>query len=135
MQILVLKRKGGWFLVSKYLNKSKWNENNLLHFTYFREDIWCQKLVLSQSSLVFSLYCCSANFVSDSNCLNHALLTSEKLIPKNSVRVKVFGESNFKLRFEKKCSPKPFGQTKNGRVSGRLACTSSKTEILNKIGI
>ena len=30
---------------------------------------------------------------------------------------------------------KPFGQTKNGLVSGRLACTSSKTEILNKIGI
>ena len=27
------------------------------------------------------------------------------------------------------------GQTKNGLVSGRLACTSSKTEILNKIGI
>ena len=30
---------------------------------------------------------------------------------------------------------KPFGQTKNGLVSGRLACTSSKNEILNKIGI
>ena len=29
----------------------------------------------------------------------------------------------------------PFGQTKNGLVSGRLAYTSSKTEILNKIGI
>jgi hypothetical protein len=29
-----------------------------------------------------------------------------------------------------------FGQTKNGLVSGRLACTSSKTEIFNKkIGI
>ena len=27
------------------------------------------------------------------------------------------------------------GQTKNGLVSGQLACTSSKTEILNKIGI
>ena len=26
-------------------------------------------------------------------------------------------------------------QTKNGLVSGRLACTSSKTEMLNKIGI
>ena len=39
------------------------------------------------------------------------------------------------LTFEKRCSPKPFGQTKNGLVSGRLACTSSKTEILNKIGI
>jgi hypothetical protein len=37
--------------------------------------------------------------------------------------------------FEKRCSPKPFGQTKIGVVSGRLACTSSKTEILNKIGI
>ena len=37
--------------------------------------------------------------------------------------------------FEKRWSPKPFGQTKNGLVSGRLACTSSKTEILNKIGI
>ena len=36
--------------------------------------------------------------------------------------------------FEKTCSPKPFGQTKNGLVSGRLACTSSKTEILNKVG-
>ena len=36
--------------------------------------------------------------------------------------------------FEKRCSPKPFGQTKNGMVSGRLARTSSKTEILNKIG-
>ena len=35
----------------------------------------------------------------------------------------------------KRCSPKPFGQTKNGLVSGRLACTSSKTEILNKIGM
>ena len=35
----------------------------------------------------------------------------------------------------KRCSPKPFGQTKNGLVSGRLACTSSKTEMLNKIGI
>ena len=35
----------------------------------------------------------------------------------------------------KRCSPKQFGQTKNGLVSGRLACTSSKTEILNKIGI
>ena len=32
-------------------------------------------------------------------------------------------------------SPKPFGQTKNGLASGRLAFTSSKTEILNKIGI
>ena len=31
--------------------------------------------------------------------------------------------------------PKPFGQTKYGLVSGRLACTSSKTEILNKIGM
>ena len=39
------------------------------------------------------------------------------------------------VTFEKRCSPKPFGQTKNGLVSGRLACTSSKTEILNKIGI
>ena len=28
-----------------------------------------------------------------------------------------------------------FGQTKNRLVSGRLACISSKTEILNKIGI
>jgi hypothetical protein len=37
--------------------------------------------------------------------------------------------------FEKRCTPKPFGQTKNGLVSGRLAGTSSKTEILNKIGI
>ena len=37
--------------------------------------------------------------------------------------------------FEKRCSPKPFKQTKNGLVSGRLACTSSKTEILNKIDI
>ena len=37
--------------------------------------------------------------------------------------------------FEKRCSPTPFGQTKNGPVYGRLACTSSKTEILNKIGI
>ena len=27
----------------------------------------------------------------------------------------------------------PFGQTKNGLLSGRLACTSSKTEILNKV--
>ena len=27
------------------------------------------------------------------------------------------------------------GRQKNGLVSGRLACTSSKTEILNKIGI
>ena len=36
---------------------------------------------------------------------------------------------------EKRCSPKPFGQTKNGLVSGRLACTSSKTEVLNKIGM
>ena len=32
----------------------------------------------------------------------------------------------------KKCSPKKFGQTKNGLVSGRLVCTSSKTEISNK---
>ena len=31
------------------------------------------------------------------------------------------------LTFEKRCSPKPFGQTKNRLVSGRLACTSSKT--------
>ena len=37
--------------------------------------------------------------------------------------------------FEKRCSPKAFGQTKNELVSGRLACTSSKTEISNKIGI
>ena len=37
--------------------------------------------------------------------------------------------------FEKGCSPKPFGQAKNGLVSGRLACTSSKAEILTKIGI
>jgi hypothetical protein len=36
----------------------------------------------------------------------------------------------------KKGAPQmPFGQTKNGLVSGRLACTSGKTEILNKIGI
>ena len=34
-----------------------------------------------------------------------------------------------------RCSPKPFGKTKNGLVSRRLACTSSKTEILKKIGI
>jgi hypothetical protein len=27
------------------------------------------------------------------------------------------------------------GIKKNGLVSGRLACTSSKTEILNKVGI
>ena len=33
---------------------------------------------------------------------------------------------------EKRCTPTPFGQTKNGPVYGRLAC---KTEILNKIGI
>ena len=39
------------------------------------------------------------------------------------------------LNISKRCSPKPFGQTENGLVSGRLACTSSKTEILNKIGI
>ena len=32
-------------------------------------------------------------------------------------------------KFEKKCSIKPFEQTKNGLVCGR----SSKTEILNKI--
>ena len=31
--------------------------------------------------------------------------------------------------FEKRCSPKPFGLTKNGLISGRLACTSSKTKI------
>ena len=37
--------------------------------------------------------------------------------------------------FENRCSPKPFGQTQNGLVSGRLACTSSKTEIFNKIRI
>ena len=30
---------------------------------------------------------------------------------------------------------KPFWQTKNGLLSVRLACTSSKTEILNKRGI
>ena len=36
---------------------------------------------------------------------------------------------------KKRCSPKPFAQTKNGLVSGRLACTSSKTELLNKIGV
>ena len=36
---------------------------------------------------------------------------------------------------EKRCSPKPFGQTKKGLVFGRLVCTSSETEILNKIGI
>ena len=35
----------------------------------------------------------------------------------------------------KKVLTKPFGQTKNGLVSGRLTCTLSKTEILNKIGI
>ena len=29
------------------------------------------------------------------------------------------------------CSQIPFGQTKNGLASGRLGCTSSKTEILN----
>ena len=28
-----------------------------------------------------------------------------------------------------------FDRQKNGLVSGRLACTSSETEILNKIGI
>jgi hypothetical protein len=39
------------------------------------------------------------------------------------------------INIKKRCSPKPFGQTKNGLVSGRLAYTSSKTEILNKIGI
>ena len=33
------------------------------------------------------------------------------------------------------CSAQPFGQTKNGLVSGRLACTSGTTEMLNKIGI
>ena len=32
------------------------------------------------------------------------------------------------MSVSKKCSPKPFGQTKNGLVSGRLACTSSKTD-------
>ena len=37
--------------------------------------------------------------------------------------------------FEKRCSPKLFGLTKNGLVSGRFANTSSKTEILNKIGM
>ena len=35
----------------------------------------------------------------------------------------------------KRCSSKPFGQTKNGLVTGKLACTSSKIEILNKIVI
>ena len=35
----------------------------------------------------------------------------------------------------KKVLINPFGQTKYGLVSGRLACTSSKNEVLNKIGI
>ena len=39
------------------------------------------------------------------------------------------------INFEKRCSPKPFWQTKNGLVSGKVAFTSIKTEILNKIGI
>ena len=30
-------------------------------------------------------------------------------------------------------APKPFEQKKNGLVSGRLACISSKTKILNRI--
>ena len=37
--------------------------------------------------------------------------------------------------YEKRFSPKAFGQTKYGLVLGRLAWTSSKTKILNKTGI
>ena len=35
----------------------------------------------------------------------------------------------------KSCLENIFGQVNDGLVSGRLACTLSKTEILNKIGI
>jgi hypothetical protein len=48
--------------------------------------------------------------------------------------VKVIHPMYYK-HLKKRCSLKPFGHTKNGLVSGRLACTLSKTEILSKIGI
>ncbi len=49
----------------------------------------------------------------------------------NNHQVKVIHPKYYK-HLKRRCSSKPFGQTKNGLVSGRLACTSSKTEILNK---
>ena len=50
-------------------------------------------------------------------------------------RSKLYIPSMYYKHIEKWCSSKPFGQTKNWLVSGRLACTSSKTELLNKIEI
>ena len=52
-----------------------------------------------------------------------------------TVSTKLYIHPKYYKHLKKRCSPKPFGQTKNGLFSGRLACTSSKTKILNKIGI
>ena len=51
------------------------------------------------------------------------------------ISIPKFIHPKYYKHLKKRCSPKTFRQTKNGLVSGRLAFTSSKTEILNKIGI
>ena len=62
--------------------------------------------------------CCDTR---DSNLAQHFTILNTK--------------AKYYKHLKKRCSPKPFGQTKNGLVSGRLACTLCKPEILNKIGI
>ena len=53
----------------------------------------------------------------------------------NGANYKVIDPKYYKHLKKGAHQSRPFGQTKNGLVSVRLACTSSKTEILNKIGI
>ena len=62
------------------------------------------------------------------------LCTFHKLHLRSGLPSKVIHLKYYK-NLKKSCSAQPFGQAKNGLVSGTLACTSSKTEVLNKIGI
>jgi hypothetical protein len=46
----------------------------------------------------------------------------------------VFGKVIHSKTFEKRGSPKPFGQTKNGLISGRLACATVDSQWTIHIG-
>ena len=67
--------------------------------------------------------------------MNGIVLMNMKLRTRRKKLKAILGQSCTSKSTYYKHSPKPFGQTKNGLVSERLACTSGKIEILNKIRI
>ena len=67
--------------------------------------------------------------------MNGIVLMNMKLRTRRKKLKAILGQSCTSKSTYYKHSPKPFGQTKNGLVSGRLAGTPRKTEIFKKIGI